>query len=84
MGGQEEAAREMYERSAEVSNTYDGALARLGKIWLKRGNYTKALDYYKIIVNQVFHSHTTHSPSLTTSYPLLSNVLSSSDSKTVS
>jgi tetratricopeptide (TPR) repeat protein len=53
MKGEEEIARDAYEKSMAISETYDGAVARLGKIWLKRGNLTKSLDYYKIITNRI-------------------------------
>lgn len=59
----EEQAREQYELSAAVSTSYSSSYGRLGKIWLKRGNLTRALENYSVIINRdpkIFHEFAYH------------------------
>jgi tetratricopeptide (TPR) repeat protein len=62
----EEQAEEQYELSAAVSHSYTSSFGRLGKIWLKRGNLTKALEYYSAIINRepkLYHEFAWHDTS---------------------
>lgn len=63
MAHREEEARVQYELSAAVSWSYSSSYGRLGKIWLKRGNLTRALEYYSVIINRepkIYHEFAWH------------------------
>src|SRR3546814_20521030 len=56
-------AEKEYLLSAAVSDSYTSARGRLGKIWLKRGNLTKSLEFYANIVNhhpKLYHEFAWH------------------------
>ncbi len=63
MALEEAVAEEAYMKSAAISISYTGSCGRLGKIWLKRGNYTKALSYYGLIIDRwpkIYHEFAWH------------------------
>lgn len=63
MGHLEAEAEKEYLLSAAVSDSYTSARGRLGKIWLKRGNLTKSLEFYANIVNhhpKLYHEFAWH------------------------
>lgn len=63
IAGKVEEAMRYYERAVEIDPIYDAPNARLGKIWLKRLNFNKSLEYYLHIVDrkpQIYHEFAYH------------------------
>jgi tetratricopeptide (TPR) repeat protein len=63
MAREEEEAEQHYMVAASISDSYTSALGRLGKIWLKRGNLTRALEFYAGIINRspkLYHEFAWH------------------------
>jgi len=52
-----------YQRAVTIDPSYDAPNARLGKYWIKKMNFTKALEYYKRIVDRrphIYHEFAYH------------------------